>query len=280
MATKSVKTPIIYYGGKTSIIQHLLEMVPVHDVYTEVFFGGGSLFWAKQPVKNETINDINDIVINFYKVLKTNFRALKKLVDQTCYSKTLHRLANDMINKHCYSDVERAWGFWMRANFSFATKLDGGLRYSNDQTTLHPTIMANKKAEFTQLLQRRIENAYIECDDYRTILKSRNVKSAFHALDPPYFHGPDNLPADQGHYKRIFSINEYKQLLTWCARECKGKFLLSNYNSALLNQFVKEYGWHKKEITHRVKAPRKSGDLKVEVLVSNYSTPCGTLKLF
>jgi DNA adenine methylase len=66
MAYTQVKTPIVYYGGKTSIVNHLLDMVPVHEVYTETFFGGGTLFWAKDPVKNETINDRLDIVINFY----------------------------------------------------------------------------------------------------------------------------------------------------------------------------------------------------------------------
>lgn len=275
-----MRSPIMYYGGKTSIVSHMLEMVPIHEVYTETFVGGGTLFWAKEPVKNETINDLNDVVVNFYRVLQNNYRPLKKLIDQTVYSKTLHKLAWDMITKHCYSDVERAWGFWMRANFSFATKLDGGLRYSNDQTTAHPSIMRSKKGEFTQLLKTRIENAYIECDHYQTILDSRNVSKAFHELDPPYFFGKENLPADQGHYKRMFSIKEYEKLLTWCADECKGKFMLHNYNSAILDKFIRENKWYKKEITHRVKAPRKSGDAKIEVIVTNYSTPCGTLKLF
>lgn len=280
MAYTQVKTPIVYYGGKTAILNHLLELVPPHEVYTEVFFGGGALFWAKQPAKNETINDLNDNVIIFYRVLKTQFRSLKRLIDQTVYSKTLHRLAWQMLGNSCYSDVERAWAFWMRANFSFASKLDGGLKYSNHQSTMLPAIMCNKKSEFTRLLQERIENAYIECDDYMTILKSRNVAKAFHELDPPYFHGPDNRPADQGHYKNMLTLKDYEKLLQWLARECKGKFMLHNYNSEMLDRFVRVHGWHKREITHRLQAPRKSGPTKLEVIVTNYSTPCGTLKLF
>lgn len=71
-----MKTPIAYYGGKQAIIHHILALVPAHEVYTEVFFGGGTLFWAKEPTKNETINDKLDIVINFYKVLRANFQQL------------------------------------------------------------------------------------------------------------------------------------------------------------------------------------------------------------
>src|SRR5690348_13991847 len=138
MANTITKTPIIYYGGKTAILNHLLEMVPIHEVYTETFFGGGALFWAKDPVNNETINDRLDIVVNFYRVLKTKYSRLKKLIDQTIYSRELHRQAGKMIrskNKTEYTDVQRAWAFWLVANFSFANKLDAGLHYSNHQST-------------------------------------------------------------------------------------------------------------------------------------------------
>lgn len=38
---------------------------------------------------------------------------------------------------------------------------------------------------------------------------------------------------------------------------------------------------HRRERSHiRLSAPRKSGKAKIEILVSNYSTACGTLKLF
>lgn len=232
MAYKPLRSPITLYGGKAGIISHMLPLVPPHDVYTEVFAGGLTLFFGKAPCKNETVNDLNDLVVNFYRVLQNDFKRLKKLIDSTVYSRSLHRLAWQMITNHCYSDVERAWGFWMRINFSFQNKLDGGLRFSNDQGSLPPVTMNYKKSEFTELLQKRIENAYIECDpDYMNILESRNAKNAFHELDPPYFYGPENAPADQGHYKRMFSVREFERLLKWCAKECQGKFMLHNYNS-------------------------------------------------
>lgn len=48
-----MKSPIIYYGGKTSMIPHILPLIPEHEVYTETFFGGGAIFWAKPKVPNE-----------------------------------------------------------------------------------------------------------------------------------------------------------------------------------------------------------------------------------
>lgn len=37
-----MKTPISYYGGKQAMLHVIIPMVPEHDLYTEVFFGGGS----------------------------------------------------------------------------------------------------------------------------------------------------------------------------------------------------------------------------------------------
>jgi DNA adenine methylase len=277
MANTKVKTPIVYYGGKTAILPHLLEMVPVHEVYTETFFGGGALFWAKDPVKIETINDIRGDVVNFYRVLKSRYQKLKKLIDQTLMARDHHREANNILRASWRGEkvdsVKLAWAFWMAANFSFSRKLGSGLAYSNYTATSEPDVMINKKSDFTELLVQRIEHAYIENDDALKIIRKANIPTAFHYLDPPY---PN---ADQGHYYG-YTWNEYQNLLNVLAHELKGAFLLSSYNSELLEEYIKVHGWHKKEITHRIKAPRKSGPAKVEVLVSNYSTPCGTLKLF
>ncbi len=52
------------------MLKHILPLVPEHKIYIEPFFGGGSLFWAKEPAKCEVINDVNMNLVNFYQVLK------------------------------------------------------------------------------------------------------------------------------------------------------------------------------------------------------------------
>ena len=76
-----LKTPISYYGGKQNMLQHILPLIPEHKIYTETFFGGGAVFFAKEKADSEIINDTNASVINFYKVCKTNFDALKLKIE-------------------------------------------------------------------------------------------------------------------------------------------------------------------------------------------------------
>ena len=45
-----MKTPITYYGGKQTMLKHILPLIPDHSVYTEAFCGGASVLFAKEPV--------------------------------------------------------------------------------------------------------------------------------------------------------------------------------------------------------------------------------------
>lgn len=55
----NIKTPITYYGGKQSILKHILPLVPPHKRYTEAFLGGAALFFAKELAPSEVINDLD-----------------------------------------------------------------------------------------------------------------------------------------------------------------------------------------------------------------------------
>ena len=37
-----MRTPITYYGGKQTMLKHILPLIPSHTLYTEPFWGGRS----------------------------------------------------------------------------------------------------------------------------------------------------------------------------------------------------------------------------------------------
>lgn len=243
-------------------------MFPAHNVYTEVFFGGGTCFWAKKPAESETINDKLDILINFYRVLKMQFSDLEKWINASLISRTMHREALNIVKgKQTADPIKSAWAFWYVTNYSFANKIGGGYKYSNDMNTSVPKTLQMKKNEFTELLAKRIENAYIENEDAVKILKSRNVKNAFHYIDPPY------MGADQGHYKG-YTTDDFEALLYFLSNDCTGKFMLSNYPSAVLEEYVQKNGWHIKYLNHSSKhGAHVKHRKKDELIVWNYTAP-------
>jgi len=46
-----LRSPIVWVGGKSMMVEKLLKYVPLHRIYVEVFGGGASLLFAKdQPL--------------------------------------------------------------------------------------------------------------------------------------------------------------------------------------------------------------------------------------
>ena len=117
-----LKTPISYYGGKQNMLKHILPLVPEHKIYIEPYFGGGSLFWAKEPSKSEVINDVNMNLVNFYQVLKNNGAALETKIKETLHSRETYKKA--MLIYDCpwlFADdpVIRAWAMYVVTNQGF-----------------------------------------------------------------------------------------------------------------------------------------------------------------
>lgn len=94
-----IKTPITYYGGKQLMLPHILPIIPAHEIYTEAFFGGGAVFFAKEPSLVEVINDRNGEVINFYRVLQMDFWKLNDMIQATLHSREMYHDAEVVYNQ-------------------------------------------------------------------------------------------------------------------------------------------------------------------------------------
>src|SRR5260370_32612260 len=92
-----MRTPLTYFGGKQKLAKHILSLIPKHNLYCEPFFGGGAVFFAKSPSNMEVINDCNGDMINFYRVVKNNYKQLEKEIKPTLHSRELHQAAKTVL---------------------------------------------------------------------------------------------------------------------------------------------------------------------------------------
>lgn len=105
-----MKPPLTYYGGKQKLAKTIIKLIPAHTAYIEPFFGGGAVFFAKEPAKIEIINDINDTIVNFYHVCKTQFPELQKRIAYTLHARAKYNKAAEILkdSTDTYTPVERA----------------------------------------------------------------------------------------------------------------------------------------------------------------------------
>lgn len=259
---------ISYYGGKQKMLRHILPLIPEHKIYTEAFFGGGAVFFAKEPSEAEIINDINSMAICFYKTARNNFDELKAKIEATPFSRAIYKVAMDIYRApHLFNDVQKAWSFYVGTNAGFSSKIGS---WGYDKHSKRVTAWVNKQRSFDESIVERLKHAQIESNEAHKVIESRDDITAFHYVDPPYIN------TNQGHYSG-YSEDDYRTLLDTLAH-VKGKFLLSGYPNHILDRYIKQYGWHIRTFDKSLSAKKavdgKRLSRKTEVLVANY--PIGT----
>jgi len=63
-------SPLSYIGGKSRLSKTIIERIPEHQAYCEVFAGAAWVFFRKAPSKYETLNDLDSDLVTFYRVLQ------------------------------------------------------------------------------------------------------------------------------------------------------------------------------------------------------------------
>lgn len=150
-------------------------------------------------------------------------------------------------------------------NFSYSGSPVGGWKWCNGTAGSHSGVfMRRKRDEFTIALKNRLQDVQISCRDALNVIKQRDTEDTFFYLDPPY---PN---CDQKHYSG-YTIEKLEELLMML-QDIKGKFILSNYNSTMLDSYIDVNGWNKIEIDMPLSVANLTrSKRKVEVLVSNIS---------
>lgn len=267
-----MRTPITYYGGKQKMAKDIIaRLYQKRTLYCEPFFGGGAVFFAKPKERVEVINDKKDNVINFYKVLQSDFDALNKKVQCSVFSESLFNKSKEIHdNPTEYDNITRAWAFWYLCRCSFSNNMKYFCYVASkgkERSASHTTVLQNRKNEFW-LLEDRIQNVQIMDRDAIKCIKTFDSENAFFYIDPPY------VGANQSYYAG-YTQKDFDDLLE-CLDTLKGKFLLSSYDNENLAKYTKKNGWYTIHIrnlnnttAHKVGQKKK---YKIEVLTSNYDT--------
>ncbi|MBV6442770.1 MAG: hypothetical protein EPGJADBJ_04494 [Saprospiraceae bacterium] len=257
-----IKPPISYYGGKQTLLSVILPQIPEHTRYIEPFLGGGAVFWAKKPSEIEVINDLDGFVTNFYRVVKTDFAALKPLVDGTVYGRESHERAATIRQMQAYfTPMQRAWAFFVLTNSSIYGILDNQCTFPGKD--IKPaTTFYNKVERFDHRYVDRLQNTFVEQRDAIYVIERNDSEASFFFVDPPYFN------ANMGHYAG-YKESDFEALLATLSK-VKGRFLLTCYPSDLLEKWLRNCSNWMADFREMSLSAGAKGKRKTEVLVRNY----------
>lgn len=126
--------PFAYIGGKTFLAPRLVQIIPTHRHYLEPYCGSAALFFAKEPVPIETLNDVDEMVANFWLVLRDHLADFIRLASFTPHS----RLLFEQCRESCFEEddpVRRAWKWWVVARQSRNGTWGRGWSYDKTEQT-------------------------------------------------------------------------------------------------------------------------------------------------
>ena len=223
--TKMVNSPIRWVGGKKKLRKRIIEIIPEHSCYIEVFGGAGWVLFGKKPSRVEVLNDIDKEVINFFNVIK---KEPQEFINTFKWELVSRAVFDDWknTNPNALDPMTRAHRFYYLIMAGWGGELD----YPRFQTSISDGGHGNRLIGAIKHLQgkilpvyERLKTVIIENLDWRKCVKRYdNLKTVMY-LDPPY---PDNN-CNYSHNMR--SIEEHHELAEWM-KTAKSKIILTNYN--------------------------------------------------
>jgi DNA adenine methylase len=238
-------------GSKYLMADDILAYFPKHLIYVEPFFGGGSMYWKKEPSPAEIINDLDAGLMNDYKLIK------KASSDTTKYKQelnTIDKIVNFLKQNHITNEDKLTESIIRRCN-------GFGGDYIKKQRVSHKS-NPYAKIKNIEFYKNRIKKTIIKNLDYKKIIYDYDSKDTFFYLDPPYENSETVYI--------LHSIN-YEEMANML-KNIKGKFLLSINGSRYIKKVFGDFKI--KQITKKTYASPNTkligGKPRIELLIYNF----------
>ena len=222
----AINSPFRYAGGKFYARKLILEHIPTHTQYIEPFCGGASIFFAKEKVENNWLNDIDDDLINTLIVIRdtptelidvlkrrttrisripTNLVASVKVGEPLPADKELHAFFKN--DYHPQNNLERAlrWFYLNRTSYSGIMNFQNMYWGYGDKYSMQPKYWARNIERTSEKLQ----GVNLTSLDFEQVIDNA-PQGALLFIDPPYFN------ADQDKFYQHFFAREDHYRLEHC----------------------------------------------------------------
>lgn len=253
-----------YPGSKGNLRGRIAQMLPAHRTYCEPFGGSAAVLLAKEPAPVEWYNDLDDILFDFFKLLRDAgdpLDELCRLVSLTPYAR--HELAFARAHADTDDRLERLRCFLVRSWFTRMGAI-------NDHRTGWKIALSDSKVvtawnsvpDRLHAAAARLKHAHIEsCNAVDLMMRVDSSRTVFY-IDPPYPEETINF-RKAVIYSNPFGEHDHFDLLSALAN-IKGKAIVSGYRHPMYDDHLR--GWNRLDIPHVC----MSGATKTECLWMNF----------
>jgi len=187
-----------YPGGKASYADWILQHVPDHGTYVEVFGGSVGVLFNKPPSHVEVYNDKDGDLVHFFEVLRDRDDELREWLQQTPYARETWK--DWMRRWHLdgwrpEDSVAKAGVFFYLRCASFSGQIGTRSGFSICAYRNHAQKYQNRVDRLEEFAERVRGQVVLECLDFRDVLEKYDTEETVFYCDPVY---PDTT---KDHYR-------------------------------------------------------------------------------
>jgi len=251
-----VERPVLrWHGGKWMLAPWIIDHFPPHRIYVEPFGGAASVLLRKPRAYAEVYNDMDSLVVNLFKVLRSPAEAAR-LCDAlrlTPFAREEFKESNeptdDTVELARRLIVRSFMGFGSNAHSASPTAMKTGFRAtgfranSNRSGTTPAQDWANYPDALSAIVER-LRGLVIEHRDALAVMLAHDGPETLHYVDPPYLpetRSPANK-YDLKHrmYRHELTRDDHAKLLE-DLRDLEGMVILSGYPSRLYDDALSDW---------------------------------------
>ena len=252
-----------YPGSKWSLANWIISYFPRHHSYLEPFFGSGAVLFNKPRSNIETVNDLDNNVVNLFECIRENPQKLAQMLYMTPYAREVYESAFKEIPE---DKVEAALNFYIRLNMGHGFRTSGErVGWKNDvqgrERSYASQDWCNLPGKIMQAAER-LRGVQIENRPAVELIERFNFKNVLIYCDPPYM-----LKTRHGKQYRCEMDDNDHEILLRLLLQHKGPVLISGYDTELYDNMLA--GWNRYETTAYSQVCSK----KRELLWMNYDPP-------
>lgn len=237
-----IESPISRIGGKYFLSRWLVGKIPDHILYCEPFAGACHVLFAKPPSTSEVINDIDDNLVNFFRVVKDRDKRQRftDIIDALPYA----RVVFDELSKawrggsYIGDDVERAAAWFFLNRSSFSNDINRGGFAAPSTTGRNPCQTFRNITDSLNEISKRLKYVIFEDLDYRECLNKYDSPDTFFYCDPPYLNTRDYYG------KGCFNEEDHYRLAE-ILHNIKGQAMITHYKNNVYDGLYE--GWQRYE---------------------------------
>jgi len=252
-----MKSPLAYIGGKSKLSETIIDMIPEHLAYCEVFAGAAWVFFRKDLSKYEVINDLDSELVTFYRVLQNHLEEFLKQFKWLLSSREWFEDWKRQQEAGGLTDIQRAARYYYLQRHSFGGRVRNRT-FGVGQLRL-PKINLLRLEEELSAIHLRLVRVTIENLPWQEFVTRYDRPQTFFYLDPPYWKAPV--------YRHNLELEDYQEMAVVLA-EIKGKFILSINDLREMRSTFRKFNI--KPVTLKYSVAEKTSTVGKELLVSNF----------